>query len=256
MNLRMSLPAGLVTYKSPSQIARVVTENWGQSNLYCAACDEDRLSPANNNTHAFDFECRHCCARYQLKSSRTKPRNRIVDSVYATMRAAIESDNTPNLLALHYSDRWTVVNLLLIPSFCFSLTAIEKRKPLAETARRAGWIGCNILLGAIAPDAKIPIIDETRVSSRNEVRARYTDIKGLKSLTPSVRGWTLDVLNCARSLDRRRFSLAEMYGFEEQLSSLYPSNRNIRPKIRQQMQVLRDLGFLRFVSRGEYEFVR
>src|SRR5690606_13703929 len=99
----MIIPASVNKYKSPSQKARIITERWGRSNLYCAACDEDRLTPANNNTHAFDFVCNRCRARYQLKSSRTKPRNRVVDSAYATMRAAIESDNTPNLLALHYS---------------------------------------------------------------------------------------------------------------------------------------------------------
>jgi hypothetical protein len=39
-----------------------------------------------------------------------------------------------------------VENVILIPRFAFPLSAIEKRKPLAETARRAGWVGCNILL--------------------------------------------------------------------------------------------------------------
>lgn len=154
MNLEMVLPATFVNYKSRSQMARVVTEGWGQRNLYCMACEQNKLSLTSNNTRAYDFECPNCDARYELKSSCREMRNRIVDSAYATMRSAIESDRVPNLLVLHYSDPWAVRNLLLIPSFCFSVSALEIRKPLSPTARRAGWIGCNILLNAIPPRCK------------------------------------------------------------------------------------------------------
>ncbi|MGB7255738.1 MAG: hypothetical protein WBC94_19290 [Xanthobacteraceae bacterium] len=43
-----------------------------------------------------------------------------------------------------------------------------------------------------------------------------------------------------------------MYAYEDQLSRLYPENRNVKPKIRQQLQFLRDQGYLDFVSRGYY----
>jgi type II restriction enzyme len=48
------------------------------------------------------------------------------------------------------------------------------------------------------------------------------------------------------------FTLADMYGFEERLSAIYPGNRHVRPKIRQQLQVLRDRGWLEFLGRGRY----
>jgi type II restriction enzyme len=54
------------------------------------------------------------------------------------MIQAIQSDNVPNLLVLQYDLRWHVRNLILVPSFFFTEAAIEKRKPLAVTARRAG----------------------------------------------------------------------------------------------------------------------
>jgi type II restriction enzyme len=58
------------------------------------------------------------------------------------MVRAIRENRTPNLLALHYeSSAWAVANLILIPSFAFPLSAIEKRKPLSATARRAGYVG-------------------------------------------------------------------------------------------------------------------
>jgi Dam-replacing HTH domain len=40
--------------------------------------------------------------------------------------------------------------------------------------------------------------------------------------------------------------------FEPRLAALYPGNNNVRPKIRQQLQVLRDRGWLEFLGRGRY----
>jgi len=43
------------------------------------------------------------------------------------------------------------------------------------------------------------------------------------------------------------------YRFERELAALYPRNHNLRPKIRQQLQVLRDAGLLKFEGQGTYE---
>ncbi|WP_426046157.1 hypothetical protein [Brevundimonas sp. TWP3-1-2b1] len=51
---------------------------------------------------------------------------------------------------------------------------------------------------------------------------------------------------------RPEFTLAEVYGFEARLAAIYPDNNNVRPKIRQQLQVLRDMGWLAFNGRGTY----
>lgn len=54
---------------------------------------------------------------------------------------------------------------------------------------------------------------------------------------------------------RPAFTLDEVYAHEAALSALYPGNRNVRPKIRQQLQVLRDRGWLAFNGRGTYRRV-
>ena len=36
------------------------------------------------------------------------------------------------------------------------------------------------------------------------------------------------------------------------MARLHPQNRFVRPKIRQQLQILRDLGLLEFLGRGRY----
>ncbi|MCD4810117.1 MAG: hypothetical protein K8R17_09510, partial [Methanosarcinales archaeon] len=52
------------------------------------------------------------------------------------------------------------------------------------------------------------------------------------------------------SIKNRTFSLEEAYAFEDILSDKYPNNHNIKDKIRQQLQYLRDLGLTPiFVSR-------
>ena len=68
----------------------------------------------------------------------------------------------------------------------------------------------------------------------------------------ATRGWTLDVLNVVRALGREEFTLAQVYARGEELQRLHPQNRYVEAKIRQQLQRLRDLGFVEFVGRGEY----
>jgi len=66
------------------------------------------------------------------------------------------------------------------------------------------------------------------------------------------RGWTLDVLNVVQSLKKTEFSLQDVYAHADALAKLHPANRHVRDKIRQQLQVLRDLGLVKFLRRGEY----
>ena len=84
-------------YKSNSQIARVVTEEWGTRNLYCPACNSNRIVQSPPNTRAIDFVCPECQQPYQLKSRRNWNENRVVDAGYAAMIAAIRSESIPNL---------------------------------------------------------------------------------------------------------------------------------------------------------------
>ena len=67
------------------------------------------------------------------------------------------------------------------------------------------------------------------------------------------RGWTGDILNCVNKIWTTIFTLEDMYAFEEELQNKYPKNHNIRPKIRQQLQVLRDQGVIKFLENGRYQ---
>jgi type II restriction enzyme len=251
MNLQCRVELGLA-YKAGSQIARVLSEDWCGRELYCAACDSDRLSCSRVNTPAVDFVCPQCDQCFQLKSLRTWNARKIVDAGYESMVRAIRSDRVPNLIVLQYSTDWLVSNLLLIPSVFFSETVIEKRAPLSSKARRAGWVGCNILLDRIPQDGKIAMVSDGSTVEEETVRKEFSRIRKLAEVPPTLRGWALDVLSTIRKLGRTRFSLQELYQLEPHLQRLHPRNQNVRPKIRQQLQVLRNLGLIEFTSPGNY----
>lgn len=242
--------------KSLSQVARRVTEDWASDNLYCASCDSSRLQRMPHNSQAIDFTCAECTATFQLKAGRTWNERRIPDAGYHAMMRALASDRVPNLLVMQYSADWRVHNLLIVPSFFFTPAAIEKRKPLGPTARRAGWIGCNILLSEIADLGKIRIVSNGVPADASLIRRQYAAIRPLADLEVNLRGWTLDVLRLIKRLGKQTFSLPEAYQFLAELARLHPKNQNIKPKIRQQLQVLRDLGFVRFLGSGKYELLK
>lgn len=248
------MPAELAApYKSPAQRARVVTEGWGEENLYCANCSSSRLRRAPPNAQAIDYTCPKCEHHFQLKSQSRPFSSRIVDAAYSAMCRAIAEGNTPNLVALHYDPlRWRVINLFLVPRFVFTLSCVERRNPLSAEARRHGWVGCNIVLANIPPDGRIPVVSGGVVARPSEVRERFARLRPFEDLRPEARGWTLDVLNAVRGMGRREFSLADVYVHEAALARLHPENLHVRQKIRQQLQRLRDSGFLEFVARGRY----
>jgi type II restriction enzyme len=250
----LQLPTeGLDRYKSNSQRARIGTEAWGALNFFCPVCNSPRLDIAPRNAAAVDYRCPKCDSPFQLKSQSKPFGTKIVDAAYSEMKRAILSDRTPNLYVLHYDlAQWAVRTVILIPHFGFALSAIECRPPLGPGAQRAGWIGCNILLSKIPADARIPIIESSKFMPASEVRRAYKRLRPLEKLKVETRGWTLDVLNIVRSLNKKEFSLADVYVHADELAKLHPKNAHVADKIRQQLQVLRDLGLVKFLGAGYY----
>lgn len=253
MDLRLPTHFG-EGYKSASQLARRITEPWGTENLYCCACVSDHLNPEKNNAQVSDFRCPQCVERYQLKSHSKKLGGTILGSNYQKMVDAINGNESPNFFLLHYQlPEWLVRNLLVIPRFAISPSVIIKRKPLSSAAERSQWTGYVLNVRLIPDSAKISLILEGSEVNRRVVREQYSRIARIAGLKPEQRGWTLDVLRCVESLSDAPFTNDEVYAFEPALAKLYPGNRHIKDKIRQQLQVLRDRGFLKQVQRGVWQ---
>jgi type II restriction enzyme len=240
------------SYVSGAQKSRVLSETWLESNGYCLSCDSAVLRRARANTRATDFLCPTCGQSYELKAFRVQPRRSLVDGAYGALMGRILNDSAPTLMMLERNEHWEIQSLTAIHHLFLTPEVIEKRKPLSETARRAGWIGCNIRLDRIAPDAKIPIIAAGRPNDPGAVRGAFKRFESLRRVSPIKRGWANLTLVIVRSLKARSFTLKDLYEREDDFASVYPGNKNIRPKIRQQLQVLRDLGYLKFLGNGAY----
>ncbi|MCK1367901.1 DpnI domain-containing protein [Bradyrhizobium sp. 62] len=241
------------SYTSGSQSARAWTEAWVKAWAYCPDCGNAKMSQFPNNSPVADFFCASCKEEFELKSQKGRFGPTVSDGAYKTKCERLAASNNPNLLLMNY-DRQSlaVVNLFIVPKHFFVPKIIQERKPLAATARRAGWIGSNILLSKVPESGKIHIVQNGVVRPKELVLGEWKKTLFLRSKSLEARGWLLDVLKCVESLGRREFTLEEAYAFDRHLGEVYPGNQNVRPKIRQQLQYLRDRGFIEFVSRGSY----
>ncbi|HEY4473618.1 MAG TPA: DpnI domain-containing protein [Candidatus Paceibacterota bacterium] len=243
-----------INYKSPSQKARILTEHWVDNSVYCPNCGHLDIDKYPNNQPVADFLCSNCREDYELKSKQNSIGIKIVDGAYRTMIERLQASNNPNFFFLNYSlQNLAVLNFFVIPKHFFIPEIIEKRVPLAPTARRAGWIGCNILLKSIPQAGKIFYIKNRVVEPREKVLAEWQKTLFLREEKEiSAKGWLLDIMRCIEKLGKREFILEDVYVFEKELGVLHPDNQHVKDKIRQQLQVLRDRGYLSFVSRGYY----
>ncbi len=243
-------------YSSNSQIARVLTENWVKENSYCPCCGEIPLNEFENNRPVADFYCKKCNEEFELKSKNGKLSNTINDGAYATMIERINSNQNPNFFFLTYSKDWAVNNFLIIPKQFFTPEIIIKRNPLSSTAKRAGWVGCNIDISNIAEAGKVFLVKDSKLIDQNIVENAFKKTLFLREKSKETKGWVLDVMLCVDLIKKEIFSLEDVYKFEDKLRLKYPKNNFIKDKIRQQLQVLRDTGIIEFVSRGNYKKIK
>lgn len=240
-------------YRSVPQKIRVMSEVWLVENLFCPCCGNSCVEKLKNNSPVADIYCGNCGEIFELKSKRNCIGSKIVDGAYRTMIERINSNVNPHLFVMNYSAYFSVKNLVFIPKFFFTADVIERRKPLSANARRAGWIGCNILYKKIPEQGRIEIIRDGIEIETDEVLKFYSYAKKLKTDNLSLRGWMLDVLNCINDITSENFTLKDIYRYADFLKSRHFYNHNIEAKIRQQLQFLRDRGFIKFIGRGTYK---
>jgi type II restriction enzyme len=240
-------------YKNASQKARVLTEPWVLSEIYCPNCGNN-INEYDNNKPVADFYCNHCLEDFELKAKKDKIGNKVSAGAYSEMMKRINSPTKPNFFFMQYLIEVLSVNdFFVIPKHFFIPDIIEKRPPLKPSAKRAGWVGANILFSKIPKAGQIFYIEDGKEIDKKDVLEKWQKTVFLKSIKRSdAKGWILDIMNCIDSLDKKEFSLQEIYNFEEDLAIIHPENNNIKPKIRQQLQFLRDKGYLEFVEPGVY----
>ncbi len=239
-------------YKSQSQIARVLSEAWFAKNAYCLACDADEVRQTKANTGATDFVCPKCLHRYELKTFRGKQPKALNDGAFDTLMGQIQAGAAPTLCLLQRTPEWAIRGLDAVHSSFVLPDAVIARKPLSKSAKRKDWVGCTIRLDLIDASSQVGVVHDGVALPVNQVRRNFQRFLPLARKSVEQRGWTLLTLGMVRRLGKAEFTLQEMYALEEEFERAYPNNHHVRDKIRQQLQILRDLGVLSFVGRGEY----
>src|ERR1700722_18372449 len=251
--MKLGFEESQTAYTSGSQSARAWTEAWVGAWAYCPHCGNAKISSFPNNSPLADFFCPTCNEEFELKSQKGKFGTRVVDGAFKTKCERLAASNNPNLFLMNYDLKsLAVVNLFIVPKHFFVREIIEERKPLAPTARRAGWIGCNILLNQIPASGKIFLAQNGALQPKEHVLSQWQKTLFLRDEGVEARGWLIEVMKCVENIGRQEFQLDDVYAFEGALSTLYPDNRHVRQKIRQQLRVLRDRGYLDCVACGSY----
>ena len=238
-----------------------MSEAWAAQHLYCLACTADRLDSARPGAPVWDYSCGRCGALYQLKSKGGAFSRKVSNSEYDAKIRAIEEGRAPHYAFLAYSpSALSVTDLFVVPGHLFSRALVERRRPLSDSAQRAGWVGSNILLDEISPDRRIYVVEAGAPRSIGSVRREWARFGFLAEDRRARGGWAADVLSYIRRMQRLtgadRFTLQEFYArFESDLAALHPDNHNVAAKIRQQLQVLRDGNVLEFLGRGRYRII-
>jgi len=107
-----------------------------------------------------------------------------------------------------------------------------------------------------------PLVDRYRESMKEappigastvEETAIIMDEHSQTGMLESLGGWTALTLEGVFSIKKQSFELDEVYRACKPLATTrYPDNYNVEAKVRQQLQILRDLEFIEFLGGGSY----
>ncbi len=124
--------------------------------------------------------------------------------------------------------------------------------PQSEASR---VVGCNLRLDRIPPDGEVQVIEGGVAVAKSEVRRKFQRYLPLNTLSAARRGWAALRLRIVRSLPGRQFALSDLYARDAEFAFAYPGSRCLHEKIRQQLQLLRNIGIIRFKGNGQYELI-
>ena len=241
-------------YKSGAQKARHLTEGWMAEHGFCPNCDADRLPALPNNSPVGDFRCAVCTEEYELKAKQGALGSSLQAGAWSVMQKRLAAANNPNLFVMRYDTAANgVTDLIVVPRYFFTAAIVRPKNPTWPKGRSAPWQGSTILIGLVPDAGRIPLIRSGIQVPQAEVRDRWRSTLFLRDAAAPARGWLAAVMKAAEAVGRDEFTLEDVYAQEATLTALYPGNNNVRPKIRQQLQVLRDRGWLAFGDkRGTY----
>ncbi len=195
--MKLGFEDAQASFTSGSQNARVWTERWVADWIYCPNCGNPKINQFPANLPVADFFCPSCQDQYELKSQKKAFSAKVADGSFSKKQERLASSSSPNLLLLNYdlAER-SVRSICVIPKHFFVPEIIEKRKPLKPTARRAGWVGSNILFSRIPNSGRIFVVREGELQSKESVLTQWQRTLFLRDEGLETRGWLIEVMNC------------------------------------------------------------
>ena len=100
-----------------------------------------------------------------------------------------------------------------------------------------------------------PLVPDVQFHSEDNspaIEAQFS-ISDDAALVAGFKGWTRLTLQGVLSLPESEFQIPDLLAVCGPMAARqYPRNQNVRPKLRQQLQILRDLGLVEFLGKGFY----
>jgi len=136
-------------YVSASQVARVAVEAWVARNIDCWHC-RTPLLPLPANTKLMDVVCRTGAHDVQVKAVAHVSGNRVVGAAYGPIERRLVDGALPDYLLVSYDRPRSIVVLAeFVAGASIVANRVAARTPLAQGARRAGWVGATIDLAGL-----------------------------------------------------------------------------------------------------------
>ena len=174
-----------------------------------------RATPIIAGRRRLPHYCEVCDEDYELKAQKGRFGRKVNDGAFSAMCERLAASRNPTLVLMNYDlARRGVTDLFLVPKHFFVRAVIEERKPLAATARRAGWVGCNILLGDIPDSGKIWFVRSGEVAPKAQVLEQWRSTLFLRDQGTHwrQRGWLIEVMKCVEMIVLVTFSSMKVYG--------------------------------------------
>ena len=140
-------------WKSESRIVGEACEEYIKTNMKCVRCTGS-FGKCKTNEKSVDLFCLNCGQKYQIKAKCTTPtqlRNIMNKNMFKTIGGDYSTtvnnicENIDYFIILYGKDSYEIYNILYSKKENMNTECIVPRKPLAPTAKRAGWQGCIII---------------------------------------------------------------------------------------------------------------
>lgn len=230
------------------QIIKIITEHWTENNIFCPVCG-NFLEKHKTDKPINDLFCPKCKNDFELKSKHWEIGKKLPAWNYE--KAILQMETKPmHLFILKYSDDFTITDFLLVPKYFFTKDILVKRPKALKN--RPNYFMSDIDFSSIPESWKIYYLKNRTYKTKTEILKDFQKIRFLENEKQSSKWWIFDIMKCIEKLNKKEFSLQEIYTFENHLKEKYPQNNFIKDKIRQQLQFLRNKKFLEFLWNWKY----